>query len=109
MDPLGKKPFEPGAKLDSGKIKVLKGALQYFPRALIEVAKVSEFGASKYSWKGWENVPDGIERYGDALVRHLVAEEIEGEMTEDSGLLHASHIAWNALARLELMLREKSK
>jgi hypothetical protein len=27
----------------------------------------------------------------------------------DSQLLHASHAAWNALARLELMLREKEQ
>jgi hypothetical protein len=27
----------------------------------------------------------------------------------DSGLLHAAHTAWGALARLELILREKEK
>ena len=26
---------------------------------------------------------------------------------DDSGLLHAAHMAWNSLARLELLLREK--
>jgi len=94
-----------GAKLDAGKAPILRGAIQYFPRALKAVAQVSEIGAKKYAWKGWEKVPDGVNRYGDALVRHLMAEEIEGPIDADTGCLHASQICWNALARLELMLR----
>lgn len=108
-DPTGRKPKEAGAKLDAGKPKIAKGVLQYFPRALGEVARVSEFGASKYTWKGWETVADGEERYLDALSRHILAEVTEGDITKDSGLLHAAHEAWNALARLELILRRKSK
>jgi hypothetical protein len=108
-DPNGVKEHEPGAKLDANKPKIVKGVLQYFPRAINEVAKVSEFGATKYTWKGWQDVKDGIERYTDALGRHILAEEIEGPITDDSGLLHASHIAWNSLARLELILRKKEK
>ncbi len=105
-DPNGIAPNEPGSKLDAGKICLYRGALDYFPRALEQVAAVSTFGATKYSWKGWETVPEGIERYSDALVRHLVAHS-KGELKDsDSGLLHASHTAWNALARLELLLRK---
>lgn len=48
-------------------------------------------------------VDDGIARYTDAMDRH----NLEGiESHDDSGLLHAAQVAWNALARLELMLRE---
>jgi hypothetical protein len=36
-------------------------------------------------------------------------EEIEGEIDSQSGHYHAGHVAWNALARLELMLRRKEK
>ena len=104
-DPTGRAPGTPGAKLDAGKAPMLRGVLCYFPLALEQVARVSEYGSKKYSWKGWESVPDGINRYGDALVRHLVQ---EGE-DKDTGLLHASHAAWNALARLELMLRERNR
>lgn len=104
-DPTGRAPGTPGAKLDAGKAPMLRGCVEYFPLALEQVAKVSQFGANKYTWKGWETVPDGINRYGDALVRHLAKEEHD----PDSGLLHAAHAAWNALARLELMLRERAK
>lgn len=94
-------------KYDGGKPPIFRGALAYFPRAIGAVAAVSAFGASKYAWKGWEGVPDGFNRYSDAMVRHL-AYEGEGEVLDpDSGLLHASHTAWNALARLELLLRDQ--
>lgn len=105
-DPTGRKAHEPGAKLDTGKAPVLRGALHYFPRAIAAVSRVSEVGAKKYSWKGWETVPDGIHRYGDALARHLLAEDYEA-YDKDTGVLHAEQVAWNALARLELMLRAR--
>lgn len=94
-------------KYDGGKPSLYRGVIDYFPRALEEVGKVSSFGASKYSWAGWEGVPEGFARYSDAMVRHLIA-EAKGEILDpDSGLLHASHQAWGALARLELLLRER--
>ncbi len=94
-------------KYDGGKSPIYRGAIAYFPKAISAVAAVSAFGASKYAWNGWQNVSDGYNRYSDALVRHL-GYEAEGEDVDpDSGLLHASHAAWNALARLELLLRER--
>lgn len=96
-------------KYDGGKSPVFRGAIDYFPRAIGAVAEVSAFGASKYAWKGWEGVADGYNRYSDALVRHLIYEG-EGEVLDtDSGLLHAAHAAWNALARLELELQAVEK
>lgn len=106
-DPTGRSPHELGAKLDAGKPAVFRGALGYFPRAIEQVAAVSTFGATKYAWKGWETVPDGINRYTDALGRHLLREGRGVTYDEDSGLLEAAHTAWNALARLELMLKEQ--
>ena len=105
-DPNGIKPHEPGAKLDDGKICAFRGTFDYFPRALEQVAAVSTFGANKYSWGGWRSVPDGFERYSDAMVRHLIKERKGEAEDNDSGLLHATHTAWNALARLELMLQD---
>jgi hypothetical protein len=105
-DPNGKSPHEPGAKLDAGKSAMFRGLLAYFPRACESVAAVSTFGATKYAWKGWESVPDGVERYSDALVRHLAKEGTGEAKDPDSGFLHAAHTAWNSLARLELLLRE---
>lgn len=93
-------------KYDGGKPCVFRGSIDYFPRAIEAVSEVSTFGAQKYAWKGWEGVEDGYARYSDAMARHLISEG-KGELVDpDSGLLHAAHCAWNALARLELKLRD---
>jgi Domain of unknown function (DUF5664) len=93
-------------KYDGGKPCAFRGAIDYFPRAIEQVAAVSTFGAKKYAWKGWEGVEEGFERYSDAMVRHLFSAS-KGELKDpDSGLLHDAHTAWNALARLELRLRQ---
>ena len=108
-DPHGRRPNEAGAKLDVGKSPIRRGLLEYFPRTCLAVAEVSAFGAKKYTWGGWKSVPEGIDRYGDAEIRHVVKAAIEGERDKDSGLLHAAHEAWGALARLELILRERGE
>lgn len=104
-DPTGRNPHEPGAKVDYGKPRmglVFTG----FARALTEVARVGTHGAEKYTDHGWVEVPDGVRRYTDALYRHLMHEARGESHDPDSELLHAAHAAWNALARLDLMLRE---
>jgi hypothetical protein len=112
LDPQGLNPKQAGAKLDSGKVDTLRGAIQYFPRALSAVAHVSELGAKKYSWMGWRTVPDGIRRYGAALARHLIYEH-DARDTGAGGLgpdvLHAAQVAWNSLARLELIIQEEDE
>lgn len=92
-----------GIKHDAGKPLVLLGFLQQFPRAIEEVARVSEYGATKYSWNGWQSVSGGIGRYGEALARHM----LHPGNNPESNMLHAAHAAWNAMARLELILRER--
>jgi len=105
LDPTGRASGDAGAKLDAGKTR-LGLMIHSFPRALEEVGKVTTFGAAKYSPGGWQHVPDGVARYTDALYRHLLA-EARGEVVDpDSQLFHAAQSAWNALARLELMLRQ---
>lgn len=108
-DPHGLAAHTPGAKMDAGKEPVTQGVLQYFPRALKAVSMVSLAGAKKYAWKGWEKVPDGINRYDNALGRHLLAEAIEGPVDKDTQCLHKAQVAWNALASLELYLREQEQ
>lgn len=109
-DPSGKSLKEPGTKGDANKIPVVRGALHYFPRAIAAVAELSAIGAKKYSWKGWEKVPDGINRYGDALGRHeLRIEDNFSKRDPDTSVLEVVAVAWNALARAELVLREEEK
>lgn len=110
-DPSGKNPHDPGAKLDASK-PVPSLILDDMARALWEVIRVASYGMRKYSAGGWLQVEDGVARYTNALYRHLLKETLEGsydqDVLDDSGelILHAAMVAWNALARLELMLRE---
>lgn len=108
-DPNGMPAKSAGAKLDAGKAPIMRGVLQYFPRALEKVSDVSAFGAEKYVWGGWESVPDGVTRYSDAMARHIIGEAIDGPIDPATGLMHAAQVAWNALARLELMLRAERR
>lgn len=64
------------------------------------------YGARKYTPHGWLTVPNGIERYSEAMLRHWLKEQTGEACDPDTDLLHAAHLAWNALARLDLMARE---
>ena len=101
VDPNGIDAHAPGAKLDAGKLRphlVLGG----FANALEQVVKVGTDGAAKYSDNGWKEVKGSTDRYMDALGRHLLALQ-KGETHDQlSGSLHLAHVAWNALAVLEL-------
>jgi hypothetical protein len=105
QDPNGKDAHAPGAKLDAGKPDA--ALLIDFSRALMAVAQVATYGAKKYSRGGWQHVEDGQHRYTAALIRHILAEKVS-DTDEESGMLHAAHAAWNALSRLELLLRERN-
>jgi hypothetical protein len=74
-------------------------------RALRAVIDVGEYGAKKYTVDGWQFVDAGFLRYTEAMYRHLLAEN-DLMYDEATDLLHAAHVAWNALARLEILLRE---
>lgn len=105
IDPKGLKQNDPGAKLDYGKVEV--GLIfDDMPRALLAVAEIGTYGRHKYSKGGWKHVENGVERYTNAMDRHRLKETIEGA-DQETEMLHAAHLAWNALARLELMLREQ--
>ena len=104
VDPDGIGQHTIGAKLDDGKPDA--SLLLMFGKALEAVAQVGTLGAKKYTRGGWQSVARGIERYTAALLRHLFKEHYE-DNDPDLGLLHAAQVAWNALARLELILRER--
>ncbi len=107
-DPYGKNQHEPGAKVDAGKVRMhlITGGMA---RALVEVAKIGTFGAAKYTDDGWVSVPDGFRRYEDAQQRHAAYRHMGEEFDPESGFAHLAHEAWNALAKLDLYLRQKEE
>ena len=66
------------------------------------VCKVMTYGANKYSPNGWKTVPNGVDRYFAALMRHIVAWRKGEERDEETGLKHLEHAACNVIFLLEL-------
>ena len=96
----------PGAKDD--KTKPMAGVLLDFSRALQTVVDVGTYGAKKYTRGSWAMVPEGSQRYTDAMMRHLLAMDVDPDgLDKETGLPHLAHVAWNALAVLELQARRK--
>ena len=89
-----------GMKFDAGK--PMAGLMvSDFANALLAVSEVTTFGANK----SWMTVPNARDRYNDALHRHLLMAAAGEKQDQESKLLHAAHVAWNALALLELEIR----
>lgn len=95
------------AKADAGKIRPT-----LVPRQIIrDIAVVREYGNRKYhdpdNWKEVE-----IERYRDALCRHLLAYlDDPKSVDEESGIPHYKHMATNMafICEMESWTDEKSK
>jgi len=93
-----------GMKDDDNKPR-LDLVLGGFANALFEVGKVGTFGAKKYTDNGWKDVNNAIERYSNAMLRHYFKHKTGEYRDEESNLFHISHMAWNALALLELYIQ----
>ena len=85
---------------------VFSGVIQYFPKALQEVARCS-FIANEQHNPGtkmhWDRSKSGDEL--DALTRHL----IEAGTVDTDGIRHSTKVAWRALANLEKELENDKK
>ena len=97
--------MEKGIKYDSGKLRLAE-MMQDFRVPLSAVCKVWEFGADKYAKSNWQLVDNAIDRYTNAMLRHLMT-EVQQPYDDESELLHAAHVAWNALARLHFIVQKE--
>lgn len=96
----------PSDSKERKKIPIVTGVLDYFPKALIEVAKVSLAGNEQHNPGQplhWDRSKSQDE--ADALGRHL----LDRYETDTDGTLHAAHVAWRALAFLEKLIEERAK
>lgn len=106
--------LSPATQAKYAKAPLYAGVVARFPLALEEVAKVSVYGTKKHKVRlddmSYLSIPDAYAIYSDAVLRHVTAEALHGPVNpQDGGLLHAAQLAWNALARLEVMLRHQAK
>lgn len=92
-------------KADSGKSNPLL-LMAGFPNALERVNRTLDYGAIKYEAHSWKNVPDGVNRYDAAAMRHQ-RERMKGTRYDDeSWLHHRSHEIVCLLMAFELELRD---
>lgn len=90
------------------EIPIVTGVLDYFPRALAEVARISKLGNDQHNpgqplhWDKTKSTD-----HSDCIGRHLVQ---RGTVDTDGGR-HSAKLAWRALALLEteLELEEQQK
>lgn len=89
----------------AGRVESIADLFRFFGPGLKGVVNIGTLGASKYSDNGWIHVPNGVERYRDALGRHAI-DLFDGEFYDRQwGTPHAHHMAWNALAWATLHMR----
>ena len=85
-------------------IPVYSGFVAYFPRAMVAVAELSRVGNDQHNPGKplhWDRSKSGDEL--DALMRHLIDDTL-GVATDTDGVLHATKLAWRAMANLEKLL-----
>ena len=98
-----------GKKYDNGK-PMIGTLVRVFPLALEALGSVIEFGTHKYPQPdNWKKVEGAKYRYLDSLMRHMVKHYKGMELDEETNKPHLAHMAWNALAILELYLMEKNE
>lgn len=80
---------------------IATGVVDYFPRALAEIARVSKAGNDQHNpgqplhWDKTKSTD-----HADCVARHL----IERGTVDDDGMRHSAKLAWRALALLETEL-----
>lgn len=84
---------------------VAEGFLDYFPNAIVEVAKLSKAGNDKHNpgqplhWSF-----DKSSDHADCITRHLLDRD---KVDEEDGIPHVIKIAWRAMALAEAYLIER--
>lgn len=85
-------------KFDGDKIR-----MELLPFDALElVAEVLTFGAKKYEANSWQSLANAKERYSGAMLRHYSAMANGETHDNESELLHAAHMACDALFLLWL-------
>lgn len=102
------------AKEKADKLPIYQAVLSYFPRAIQEVCRISQYGVEKhnapFNAPTFPNPEYPVEGFVDAIARHLLKRAMYGEINkEDGDTYHLAAVIWSGLAALEKILREKER
>ena len=85
-------------------LPVVTGVIDYFPAALVEIAKVSKYGNDKHNpGQPLHHSRGKSNDHADAIGRHLID---RGLIDPDTGVRHSAELAWRALALLQQELED---
>lgn len=90
-------------------IPVYSGFITYFPRAILEVARLSKVANDQHNpgeplhWAKEKSTDEP-----DAMMRHLIDDAL-GEEIDTDGIAHLVKVAWRAMALLERRLEKNDK
>jgi hypothetical protein len=95
-----------GQKYNQNKLPI-SIIFKQFPDAIKAIVKCSQYGHNKYKntdsdFLNFKRVKEGSKAYADAGLRH----RMQIGTDEESKLPHQYHVAWNALAELQLWIEE---
>jgi hypothetical protein len=86
-------------------VPLAMGVLDYFPAALVEVARVSKAGNDKHNpGQPLHHARGKSTDHADSLLRHLVD---RGKVDHETGQRHSAEVAWRALALLQQELEDE--
>ena len=94
-------PLLPAGATERKAVPVASGVLDYFPSALIEIAKVSKAGNDQHNpgqplhWARGKSTDQA-----DTMLRHF----LERGTFDSDGIRHSAKMVWRALAILQLEL-----
>lgn len=87
-------------------LPVASGVIDYFPRALQQVAHVSVIGNEQHNpGQPLHWAKDKSTDHADCILRHIID---RGKIDED-GVRHSAKLAWRALALLEIELEAEGE
>lgn len=97
-----------GVKYSDDKLPYYNVLIKQFPLAIEALVERSAQGHIKYleydqDWSNWKRVPDPINTYNNARLRHAL------EHGEDSEIEHLKAEFWNCAALLQLKLKKHEK
>ncbi len=84
-------------------VPLYTGCMAYFPDALVEVARLSQFGNDKHNPGEplhWSREKSGD--HADCILRH----QLEWNKMDEFGFYHAVPVAWRSLAQLQTLLEQ---
>ena len=87
---------------------VYSGVVKYFPKALLEVSRISKVGNDQHNPDQelhWSK--EKSKDHEDALMRHLLDHSIDPVDTDNQ--LHLAKVAWRALAALEVYIETRKE